>query len=175
MKRKSFLLFLGFGKRSRGILSLCFIILAALAVIGIIVWNLPASGPVTVNQTLNVSVDEITRIDVSNGSGPQAKVTNKSDINQLLSPFLKVEIRKISFFKTSVLNHQLQEHMGSEGLYYVIYKNGSPYVHMEYFKPQMLNICPDKQAENKVLYSTATVVNVASINDILTKYHINVI
>ena len=149
MERKSFLLFLGAGKRSRGILFLCMIVVALLVVISVAVWNVPASSSATVSQTLNISTDKITRIDISNGSGPVAKVTDRNDIAQLLNPFMKIKIWKASAFKASVLNQQMHGRAGAEGLYYVIYKDGLPYVHMEFFKPKLFNICPNEQAKNR--------------------------
>lgn len=173
MKQESFLLILGIGKRSRGILLLCVIIVVLLVTFVIAAWNLPAGGSTTVGQTLNISDREITRIDISNGSGPVAHVTDKGDIDQLINPFMQIRIQKISAFKTSFLNQQMHMRTGAEGLYYVVYKQDIPYMHMEYFKPKLFNICPNDQAQNKVFYSTSDSIDSDSINSVLIKYHIN--
>lgn len=173
MEKKQLILSLGSGKRSRGILYLCIIILILFAAIGAAAWNLPAGKAAAVYQILNVPVDKITCIDVSNGAGPQVKITESSDIKRLLSPFMKIKVRKASAFKNSAIKHSLSGRSGAEGLYFVIYKDGSPYVHMEYFKPKLFNICLNEQAQSKVLYTALKNVDTVSVNTILSKYHIN--
>jgi flagellar basal body-associated protein FliL len=173
MEQKSGVASSGTGKRSRKILFFCIMVLLALILLGIIMWFIPTGKSTTLYEMLNVSIDEITQIDISNGAGPQKKVTNADDIRQLLAPFKDITIRKNSSFKTFILNYQMQQHIGSQGLYYVIYKNGSPYVHLEYLKPRMFNICPHDQAKNKVLYSASQNIDATSINDTLIKYGVN--
>ena len=177
MARKSFFIRLGSGKKGRAVFRFCLLVLAALVLAGAAVWYIPGGGITTVGAVLDIPAEQIDRIDASNGDNPQLKITDQNDIRQLLGAFTGIKIHRVSAMKNAVVSRLRRERAGNAGLYFVVYKNGSPYVHVEYLKPKTFNIHPHEMAERgeDIFYSTSGAVDTARVNAILTKYHINTI
>ena len=117
----------------------------------------------TVQQVLSLNLDSVDRIDISNGDTPQTKITNKTDIQNILNPYLQVKMHK-----TSDLSNLLDHTTGAFGLYFVIYKNGVPYMHMQIFQPNMIVI--HEENKSKTFYHTVNSLDANTINQLIKKY-----
>lgn len=159
--------FLGAGKKRRGIVVLCVLVVIFLIVIVLVAWNIQGSGPVTVEQALNLNFNEVDQIDISNGDRPQTKIKNKADIQNLLDPFIKIKMNEVSKLQTSIMKHSLQNRSGAFGLYYVMYKSGSPYMHMQFFEPNLIIVRTNGQPNDMIFYRTADSLDTDLINHLI--------
>lgn len=157
--------FWGVGKNRRGIVILC--ILSMLFLIIIVAWNISGSEAETMEKTYNFNFSEISQIDISNGDRPQKKIKNKAVIQTLLNPFNKVIMHKVSKLQASVLTHSLKSNSGAFGLYYVLYKNDSPYLHIQFFEPNLIIIRTSAQPNDMIFYKTNDSLDTDLINHLI--------
>lgn len=58
---------------------------------------------------------------------------------------------------------------GAFGLYYVLYKNGSPYMHMQFFEPNLIIVRTNAQPNDMIFYRTADSLDTDSFNHLIEK------